>query len=1279
MKPIGGMFLDCAPADQPSGTYRRALNIVLNRLKDAVAVEGGTSAYFSVPTGYVPVASVMLDADSVAVLSTDFAGTTAGEIGIYSEITKVYTTFYASATLGLSLEHPIKMISYRNYRDDRIIVWTDNNISPKIYNFDHPFADASMMDLFPEVVVPEMAITVAEASGNLLAGSYYFAIAYEMSDGFVTDYLSISNPIPIFTPEIGDNAWQGGGTPGVVTAKGVKLALTDMDTRYDKFRVAIVAYSNGVYTAYETPSYALQATTEVTITGIDGTTDILLEDVTINRANYATAKTLTYENRKLYMGGLTTTPFPDYQQYANDIQVTWTYDYMNNQGSPSVTYKNGDICVKDKAFMPGEVYAFYISWILNDGSYTDAFHIPGRVKRTINPRAANDAFSEDISIISLGVANGFSFSDVEMDLYVNGAAKYFQMRDTSTVAGDMSYWENEELYPTGFPDLAGLPIRHHKFPTLASLWEHGVDPITNPTDSESIILGIKLMNVPIPASIADLVQGFEIFYAKRSYSNSIVNGMTYLLRTSQTDAGSFMINPILGTSTRTWRIFAPDLQKNGETPAISANYLRLEGEIEVDSTIALHSVVSLPELSVASMVSTGLSEPYRPIIAINTAEYDPFTPDEYRESAIEIKSKVVGFWTYTAAIGAANYLTMPATICSYRVNCYAGLSSQQLVGTGKQFFTRDSASYFPGVDGDGVDCLFMGVGGYSPAVFGGDTYMNKVYHFKNHNYLGGVWKQYFGFVYYSYSNLDLRVKGTDYGERFMPESTYGTSPVMYIDYDTAPSGVMDPEYTVDNYLKVYDDYSKSGELNMVYPYARNDINVNDFPNRIISSKPIQAEDNGGTLRKFLPLDYYEMPKNRGPITNLEGFNGMLLIHTEDSLYKTVGKVQLQTDAEAVVIGSGDIFDIEPTEIFTVPNGYAGCRNPYAAIVSKAGYFFIDEKAAKMFMMRESLEEISNTGLRNFFEENLQFQLVKDLNRVLVTNDGVSLFTDTPFSPYGVGYAVAFDDRYLRLIITKRDFTTIVAQESNFNTLYKLSGGYVCDKATSTPQTLAVLSTYLTDNSFTISYDIASKRWASFHSYLPVFLFNTKKNFYGSRLGINRVYRFNEDHYNGYYMGQTLESSWIDVTLPDKNQSQSVTSSISWTSGFLDAVGNPDFYKTWDRLCVYNTHQVSGWRTIDSAGASRNARFTGGRWHFNDFRDMTTVTGTIPPVNSPVQENYELLVDSNGDPVNVDSVKLWNKRKRFIDTYCIIRLEHTNTNAGIVYLYDLETSGRPVVR
>jgi hypothetical protein len=47
-------------------------------------------------------------------------------------------------------------------------------------------------------------------------------------------------------------------------------------------------------------------------------------------------------------------------------------------------------------------------------------------------------------------------------------------------------------------------------------------------------------------------------------------------------------------------------------------------------------------------------------------------------------------------------------------------------------------------------------------------------------------------------------------------------------------------------------------------------------------------------------------------------------------------------------------------------------------MTKAGYFFVDQKRSKVFLMSDKLEELSNYGMKRWFEDNLQFDINKQL-------------------------------------------------------------------------------------------------------------------------------------------------------------------------------------------------------------------------------------------------------------------------------------------------------------
>jgi hypothetical protein len=244
-------------------------------------------------------------------------------------------------------------------------------------------------------------------------------------------------------------------------------------------------------------------------------------------------------------------------------------------------YRDVKFNFKKKSFRRGEVYAFYISFVLKDGTETYAYHIPGREARKF---ARDESIGEDdkfktFSDSEVRAATGFRPEEFKLQ---NDEAHIYQVVDTASYTtgyeyGDMSFWENEnEKYPNtsdfivadvsgdGTPNikpvtLAGENVRHHKFPSNLtsdiSFVDRGVNNTTShfqevaerfsiTGDSSGImqanlaagedggirmseairLMGIELENIKLPKYILEQVQGYKIYYAKRNKENRTVLG-----------------------------------------------------------------------------------------------------------------------------------------------------------------------------------------------------------------------------------------------------------------------------------------------------------------------------------------------------------------------------------------------------------------------------------------------------------------------------------------------------------------------------------------------------------------------------------------------------------------------------------------------------------------------------------------------------------------------------------------------------------------------------------
>jgi len=359
---------------------------------------------------------------------------------------------------------------------------------------------------------------------------------------------------------------------------------------------------------------------DITYTGLESVAAGAVNEVVIDHVRYETGKTLVQLENQLYLSNLQARGDIGYQRFANNINLeavtetierfdpryfdlislnegyslfdspttmtSFTVDsrfetYRAEQDVSSVDtteqenkfssqvrkgYKDSKLFYKKKSYRRSEVYAFYISFVLKDGTETYAYHIPGRIAREIA-----DGINEDTAISRLPSSNISTsiFNATELQNQY-GDISIYQATDTQVLLNEISgvdtttsFWENRnEFYPqTSDFDIWGTNIngdavsvgtlqndnvRHHKMPSNKHTdWKY-IGPGTtsqsnfNPniygegnTEVQDFkmfedisILGIKLSNVQIPKFILRQVQGYKVYYAKRNQENKTILGQS---------------------------------------------------------------------------------------------------------------------------------------------------------------------------------------------------------------------------------------------------------------------------------------------------------------------------------------------------------------------------------------------------------------------------------------------------------------------------------------------------------------------------------------------------------------------------------------------------------------------------------------------------------------------------------------------------------------------------------------------------------------------------------
>ena len=427
-----------------------------------------------------------------------------------------------------------------------------------------------MLDLFPSSgPVPHVEFNSINPGGNLLTGVYFLALAYVDRDLVATNYVTLTNPISIVEDIEGVLPIEryDGAPAAVPSGKSITWNVSNLNTDYEYLRPVVIRKSDGKRTTFKLNDLPIKnvagavSLNSVTFTGLEGFNGFdNVEDVIVDTVSYETAKTINQLDGSLYLGNVKGSKDVGYQPYANYISSRpalhplpffdpheATIDVLehgyiesspeNLQGgnieSRSQGFRHNKNIYKYKGYTRDEVYAFYIAFILNDGTESYAYHIPGRAPLRLNELNSTGAFQyESIPTYNfnnsiIDANNTLADPDINAfglwescDIYpldpdnalrqiTNNKGRAFHFFETSMLEGsrNMNYWQNTgERYPTdelnainwdvldasrpGRPgsSLAGRRVRHHHFPSNENAEYQSIHSNTSTID---IVLDVK--------------------------------------------------------------------------------------------------------------------------------------------------------------------------------------------------------------------------------------------------------------------------------------------------------------------------------------------------------------------------------------------------------------------------------------------------------------------------------------------------------------------------------------------------------------------------------------------------------------------------------------------------------------------------------------------------------------------------------------------------------------------------------------------------------------------
>jgi len=539
------------PKNQPAGTSRLIINYNINYEFGSNAVEDGfdfipeyedtLGANFTATADKTVIGHVLLPDNSICLFSNLSEPFILGYEKGWTEIGIFNNSMYKPVLrvkIGGDEVYPIEGTAKLNNLGEIIIYWTDFKNPQRWLNLTSPSkqltigsylasTEVDKLLYFPATKNEKIQLFQVTVGGGDLPSGVYIPV-YKYADINYNDTNAIFNSSAI---SIGDGIVQGtqydGAPPNTITNKSITLRIDYPDTRYYYVHLYLVYKAESSYVVYDCgySSMSLGYSFSKTINTLTNLTTVPLESILVTRPDYSTAKSVTQLDSVMYWGNLKTRPYFDFQPYVNNIVVQPVQTPLEVANGNAMDFRNEVTIANDKGFLYNEVYAFYVSFSIEDeyGSYeTEAYHIPGRgpaiagpegvigdpvtggMKLTFQSNPASYVNVTETDLVTKFNAmtnlNGISVgAGILLDDYMwngGGAGDFtpagemykvnpnarmyhaFPTGNNSNAASRMGFWQNENEYysttdnwdrknaqgETYGSSFKGQKVRHHRFP-----------------------------------------------------------------------------------------------------------------------------------------------------------------------------------------------------------------------------------------------------------------------------------------------------------------------------------------------------------------------------------------------------------------------------------------------------------------------------------------------------------------------------------------------------------------------------------------------------------------------------------------------------------------------------------------------------------------------------------------------------------------------------------------------------------------------------------------------
>jgi hypothetical protein len=430
-----------------------------------------------------------------------------------------------------------------------------------------------------------------------------------------------------------------------------------------------------------------------------------------------------------------------------------------------------------------------------------------------------------------------------------------------------------------------------------------------------------------------------------------------------------------------------------------------------------------------------------------------------------------------------------------------------------------------------------------------------------------------------------------------------------------------------------------------------------YPNRLIYSLPQSLEAIRDYWLSFLSFNYKDF---KSKVISVKAFDqsGIAIFTELDSpvMTRTVENLELDLGTK-INIGDGSLFS-QPLQSFSNADAayqYASVQDPLSVVSTPLGVFYIAQSQAKIFAIGESLEELSNAGMKWWFAKYLPYKLLEDFPDFELVRNPIA----------GIGCQTSFDNKNQIIYFTKKDYslrdlipTGLVYDKAD--KFFKVINGQV----TTLPVTLGD-PLYFESASWTISYDPKVKAFISFHDWHPELIMPSKISILTTK-GKN-IWKHNEStssYTNFYGIDYPFE---VEEVVTNAQTVISVKSMEYILEAYVYSADGYDKFHMLDynfnKAILYNSEQVSGdlrlnvypknnpalalqYPIINPTSIDILYSKVENKYRFNQFWDVTRdrgeYTGFITQMWDTQANGYISLLNTN----NLNYAKSPFERKKF---------------------------------